>query len=101
MKVHVVRQGECLSAIAKQYGFSSYRILYEHPGNAGLREQRPNPNLIYPGDIIIIPDKLSKEIAIPTGAAHHFQAIRYFKVLRVRLKLSTGEPVADHPYQLN
>lgn len=54
---HVVRQGECLSAIAKRYGFASYRIIYDHPDNAELRRARPNPNLLFPGDVIVIPDR--------------------------------------------
>jgi N-acetylmuramoyl-L-alanine amidase len=48
-KVHVVKQGECLSSIAHVYGFSSYRAIYEPPDNAAFRSKRADPAVILPG----------------------------------------------------
>lgn len=100
MKNHVVRQGECLNAIAKQHGFASYKSIYDHPENAELRKKRPNPGLLYPGDIVTIPDKKPKEIAVPTGAAHRFQVKRSHKMLRVKLETATSEMISNHAYRL-
>ena len=69
-KTHVVSQGENLTRIAKEYGFSSPSSIYEHSVNAGFREVRPNPNLIYPGDEIQIPEKSTKTKVKPTGKFH-------------------------------
>jgi len=54
--VYTVRSGDWLDKIARNHGFDSWRDLYYHPDNAAFRAKRPNPNLIYPGDQIVIPD---------------------------------------------
>ncbi len=67
---HIVEQGECLSSIAADYGFADYRTIYNAPENADFRAKRPNPNLIYPGDSLVIPDRATKSASISTGAAN-------------------------------
>ena len=51
-----VQRGDTLYNIAKQFGFPSWVTIYHHDDNAGYRRFRPNPNLIYVGDVIQIPD---------------------------------------------
>jgi hypothetical protein len=51
-----VRSGDNLSAIARRFGLKSFRDIYDHPDNAAFRIKRPNPNLIFPGDVVMIPD---------------------------------------------
>jgi pimeloyl-ACP methyl ester carboxylesterase len=53
---YTVKPGENLSQIAARNGMTA-KALYEDPANAKLRAKRPNPNLILPGDPIVIPDK--------------------------------------------
>jgi nucleoid-associated protein YgaU len=53
---HTVVQGEYLSKIARSYGFSDYRTIWEHPKNAALKQARQNPNVLFPGDRLFIPD---------------------------------------------
>ncbi len=60
--VHTVKKGENLDKIAKTYGIKSFKSIYDDPVNAKFRRQRKNPDLIQPGDKIIIPDfALTKE----------------------------------------
>jgi hypothetical protein len=54
---YTVRPGDTLGKIAARYGFSNYREIYDHPANAAFKAKRPNPNLIFPGDVIVIPDR--------------------------------------------
>jgi len=54
---YVVKSGDWLSKIAAAHGFSDWRDIYYHPDNAAFRAQRPNPDLIYPGDVVMIPDQ--------------------------------------------
>ena len=61
---YTVQRGDTLTKIAREHGFRSWRALYSHPDNAGFRRLRPNPDLIFPGDVIQIPD------APITGATH-------------------------------
>ena len=53
-QVHEVKQGECLSSIARRFGFRDWKKIYQHPMNADLRQKRPNPNVLHPGDRIFI-----------------------------------------------
>jgi LysM repeat protein len=59
---YTIRSGDTLSKIALSHGFNDYRDIYNHPSNAAFRAKRPNPNLIYPGDVIVIPDKAGMPI---------------------------------------
>ena len=59
--VHTVVQGEHLSGIANKYGFTSYKTIWDHAQNAELKKKRQNPNVIFPGDELFIPDKGQKE----------------------------------------
>lgn len=71
-KQHTVQKGETLSKIAKQYQINDWRMLYNHPDNAPLREKRKNPNIIHPGDIVVIPDTQEQTMTIRTGQHHRF-----------------------------
>jgi peptidoglycan hydrolase-like protein with peptidoglycan-binding domain len=54
---YTIQSGDTLGKIASNYGFNDYRDIYNHPLNTIFRSKRPNPNVIYSGDVIIIPDK--------------------------------------------
>lgn len=98
---HVVQQGECLVKIAARYGFQDYRAVYEHPANAAFRQKRPNPNVIYPGDVVVIPPKRVKEVVAATGKVHRFVIPGARKVLRVRLLDATDTPIANEAAELS
>jgi len=71
---HIVSYGECLWRIARKYGIPKWRTIYDHPKNAGFRQKRPNPNLIYPGDAIWIPDpQQDKKESCATDQRHTFK----------------------------
>ncbi len=69
---HIVEQGEHLSKIAKDYGFPDFHVIWDHPENAKLKEERKNPNVLFPGDEIFIPDKEEKEESGSTDKRHNF-----------------------------
>ncbi|HVK70297.1 MAG TPA: peptidoglycan-binding protein [Polyangium sp.] len=102
MPIHVVQQGECLSKIAARYGFGDYRVLYDHPDNAELKKKRVNPNVLEPGDRIVIPDKdLKVEEGLATGKLHRFRVRRPRKELRLKLEGHDGKPLAGAAYVLD
>jgi len=101
MPIHVVHQGECFSKIAARYGFGDYRVLYDHPDNAELKKKRANPNVLEPGDRIVIPDKDVKvEEGLATGKFHRFRLRRPKKELRLKLEGHDGKALAGASYVL-
>jgi len=92
---HTVQQGEYLAMIAKNYGFASYKTIWEHDSNAELREKRQNPNILLPGDQVFIPDKETKESSISAGRSSRFR-VRQDKVkLRLVIQELYGKPIAN------
>jgi hypothetical protein len=83
MGYHTVVQGEHLSGIAKAYGFSSYKPIWDHAQNASLKKERQNPNVIFPGDQVFIPDKRKKQEVRSTGKTHRF----LMKTEKLKLRL--------------
>jgi hypothetical protein len=84
-RIHNVQQGECLSSIAHHYGFGDWRTIYQHPQNEQFRQLRPNPNLIFPGDKLHIPDPRMSKVSAGTGQAHTFKLTRRKTFLRLNV----------------
>ncbi|MGH8003256.1 MAG: PGRP and LysM peptidoglycan-binding domain-containing protein [Limisphaerales bacterium] len=97
---HKVKQGESLPGIAKQYGFTDWKKIYDHPENQDFKKKRPNPNILFPGDKINIPDKETKEESCPTEQKHRFKLLGQPLKLRLALKDFGSEPLANAPCEL-
>lgn len=52
---YVVKPGDTLIKIALAYHLPSYKNIYEDPENKTFKAKHPNPNLIFPGDVLMIP----------------------------------------------
>lgn len=65
-----------------------------------LRQKRPNPNVLYPGDEVVIPDKQLVEGRIATGRQHTFKVAHQAWELRLRLRDHDHEPIGDVPWRL-
>lgn len=67
---YVIKSGDTLSAIATRFGFASWRDVYNHPDNQPFRAKRPNPDKIFPGDVLIIPGRpVDPSLLPPSGRA--------------------------------
>ncbi len=91
---HIVEQGEHLSLIAKKYGFPDYKIVWDHPENAKLKEERKNPNVLFPGDEVFIPDKEEKEESASTDKRHDYVVKKATLKLRLVLEDIYEKPIA-------
>jgi N-acetylmuramoyl-L-alanine amidase len=66
-----VSEGDCIGNIAHSRGFD-WTTIWNHPNNAALKAKRKDPNLLFPGDIVFIPDLRVKLQASATDARHTF-----------------------------
>lgn len=99
-KYHTVEQGECFSSLAFKYGFENYRAIYEHAENAELKKQRANPNVLYPEDMVFIPDNELKEVDGETEKKHKFVLMREKVTFRIVLKGEDEKPFANTRYEM-
>jgi hypothetical protein len=98
---HEVKQGETVSSIADNYKFRNYKTVYLHSENADLRKMRPNPDIIFPGDLLYIPDMEEKWVPAVTDKRHYYVVKSRYKVLRIRLQDFNGKPLSEAPYELS
>src|SRR5437867_4256691 len=99
--IHTVVQGECLSGIARKYGITDWRTIYCHPDNAEFKRSRPNPNLLYPGDRIVIPDETTKWVSRATETRHRLRLTTRASILRVITEDSERNCLANRSYELD
>jgi putative peptidoglycan binding protein/LysM domain-containing protein len=97
---HTVQPGECLSRIAQRYGFGNYLAVWNDPSNARLRSKRLNPNVLFPGDVVNIPNKKEKTMSASTQRRHKFIVKLPKKELRVVFIDATGKPLGNVDYVL-
>lgn len=96
---HKVKQGECLSSIAEKYGLFPETIA-DDGANADLKNQRKDLNVLYPGDVLTIPDKRKKEVSCGTEKRHRFRKKGTPAQLRLKLLDEDDSPRANVKYSL-
>jgi len=90
-----VEQGDHMVKIAAKFGFGDFNTIWNHPNNADLKKKRENPNVLFPGDSLHVPDKKQKKESKPTDASHKFKAQRPKLLLKLVLKGIDRKPLAN------
>ena len=90
-----IQQGDHLSKLADASGFSDYHTIWDHPNNAALKQQRQNPNVLFPGDILYIPDREEREESRSTDQKHTFKKKKPDLKLRLVLEDVYEKPVTN------
>ena len=98
MPEHTVRSGDCVYSLAARYG-STPDSIWSHPRNAELRSRGRDLALLYPGDVLYIPDAEERTAACATGQRHRFVRKLATSKLQLRL-LRNGKPRAAQAYSL-
>ncbi len=99
---HKVQPGEGIGKIARRYGYGSWTSIWNDPANKSLKDRRSNPNVLHPGDVLIIPDKETKQLPGGTEQRHRF-ACRLPKLtehLRVQIEDRDGKAMANKDYAI-
>ena len=70
-KPHIVKQGEYLAKLAFVHGFDADKV-WNDGKNAELKEKRPDPNVLAPGDVIHFPDAKKEGEPISKGTTNSY-----------------------------
>jgi hypothetical protein len=95
-----VKQGDTLSKIAAAHKLASWTDIYNHANNQTFRKDRPNANLIYPGDQIWVPLVQGKTESKPTDQTHQFVASSAKIKLQLRLIDGNHKPYKNTAYTI-
>lgn len=105
MAEHTVRQGDSIVSIAYRYGLL-WGTIWDHPNNAELCRQQDDKNILYPGDVLFIPDRCEKEENGQTWQRHRFRRRGVPEHIRLRFvedrppeHEAGGMPAEDQPEQ--
>jgi len=99
MPNYTVKQGDCIENIAFKHGLFWEKV-WNHPKNLNLKEKRKDPNVLYPGDVVFIPDKEEKQESGATEQKHRFRRKGVPAKIEIRL-LQYGEPRKTTDFILN
>jgi N-acetylmuramoyl-L-alanine amidase len=91
---YTVQQGDHVTRLAERFGFRDYSTIWMDSNNDDLRAQRPDPNVLYPGDVLYIPDKQDRAEDRPTDQSHVFVVKRTKIKLRIKLRDFDHLPLA-------
>jgi len=98
--IHKVKRGESFPSIADQYQMADWMRIYFDSSNLDIRRKRPNPNVLYAGDQIVIPEKEEKLEEGKTEIKHQFKRKKAKVMLRIKIRHHDERNLAGCPYKL-
>lgn len=97
---YIIIQGDQLSGIAQKFGFADFETIWNHANNKALNTKRKNPHVLFPGDVLFIPDHTLKTVSVPTTKVHRFRTSAKPLLLNIILKDFDDEPIANTACEL-
>lgn len=103
-RLHIVRKGEWLTLIGHRHGFPRPDDVYGYEKNQPLRDKRPDPNTLAPGDELWIPP-CPHEVELEqksTGGGPYEITVRGAEKEKLEIVLydADGNALTDKPYLL-
>ena len=101
-KTVTIQQGDTLISIAHAEGIFDWQRIWDHSRNRALRQQRSNPQVLYEGDVVYVPDKqeMFKDVQVELDKVHTFRLKKSACYFSVFLKNEAGKPYAGCRYRL-
>jgi N-acetylmuramoyl-L-alanine amidase len=96
MRKYTAKQGDCVSSIAHEQGFF-WKTIWD--SNPELRHKREDPNLIFPGDEVLIPEKAQRSESGETEQRHRYRLKGVPAKFRLIVELDRY-PIANKSYVL-
>jgi N-acetylmuramoyl-L-alanine amidase len=93
LQPYVIKQGDYLALLAHKFGFDDDAV-WNDPKNTELRQLRPNPNILWPTDILYIPDQVNKKpetFELQVGTTNTFTA-PLPPTTKVSVKFAAADP---------
>lgn len=98
MRAHIVQQGEHLLGLAARMGFDADTV-WNDDANRELREQRPDPQVLAPGDVLYVPEPESPaRLSIEPRTENRYTAQVERLEVALRLAEDADHPVAGEPF---
>ncbi|HUA57980.1 MAG TPA: peptidoglycan-binding protein [Verrucomicrobiae bacterium] len=94
-----VQPGDCLASIAAEHGFH-WETLWNLPENAELKSVRKDPYVLFPGDLVYIPELRVERPPRPTDQKHQFVLNGVPEKLYLVITDEQDRPLANQPYVL-
>jgi hypothetical protein len=99
MRPYIVRQGDYLTKIAHRFGLEAAAV-WSHSANADLRARRADPEQLYPGDVLQLPETSSSSLSVAAGGAVHARAHLPSVEIKLALRGRDGAPSANIGFEL-
>ncbi len=101
MKPHVVRQGETLASIVGRNGgrADDAAAAWKDSTNDDLRQLRGDSSVLFPGDVIYVPELKQPWLPASVGAKNSYTAT--IPVETVKIAIGGEKPLAGEPYVIH
>ncbi len=97
MRPYVIRQGDYLTKLGHTMGFDPQTV-WQNPKNQSLRERRPDPEMLHPGDLLWVPDQADlRRLPVRSGASNQYVAHIPKKPIDLKIQIG-GEVLAKEPF---
>ena len=72
LRPYVIRQGDYVAKLAHRHGFDAAEV-WQLPKNETLRRKRGSPDILYPGDILYIPERDQPGQSVRAGGEQRYR----------------------------
>ncbi len=96
----VVEPGDSINSIAHRTGHVA-ETLWSDASNAGVREIRVDPEILLPGDRIVVPPVHPKTMTCATGKRHVFRRLGVPAKVTLIVEDEDGEPFVGKRYEIS